>query len=61
MLTTIPYSDAAGINNAEWDAVCFVEFCLKFAVILPNFGLNNVSYWSCELQTLDWLMGPSVA
>lgn len=26
MLTTVPYSDAAGIRNVEWDAVSKLEY-----------------------------------
>ena len=59
MLTTIPYSDAAGINNVEWDAVGYIEFCFKVAKQMSNFGhaVNDTSYWSYGLQKLDWLTG----
>ena len=30
MLTTVPYSDAAGIHNIEWDAVSSVACLLTF-------------------------------
>ena len=32
MLTTVPYSDAAGIHNIEWDAVSSVTYLLTFHI-----------------------------
>ena len=47
MLTTVPYSDAAGINNVEWDAVGYIEFCFEFAEQMSNFGHKR--YFVLEL------------